>query len=52
MISTLQPVTLAEEVRVQEVWQQLAAADWSKRLPEPLMEVLERSIAAQFHDVL
>merc|ERR1712216_279155 len=30
MVSTLRPVTLAEGVQVQEVWQQLATADWSK----------------------
>jgi len=52
MVSTLRPVTLADGVQVQEMWQQLAAADWSKRLPVPLMEVLERSVSAQFHDVL
>lgn len=51
MIPTLQPVTLAEGVEVQEVWQHLAA-DWSKPLPAPLMEMLEQSVAAQFHDVL
>jgi len=52
MVETLRPVTLADGVQAQEMWQQLAAADWSKRLPAPLMEVLERSVASQFQDVL
>jgi hypothetical protein len=34
------------------MWQQLATADWSKPLQAPLMELLEGSIAADFHAVL
>jgi len=52
MVSTLQPVTLADGVKVEDVWRQLSTADWSKPLPTPLMKVLERSIAAQYHAVL
>jgi len=52
MLSTLRPVTLADGMHVEEVWQQLATADWSKPLPTHLLEVLERSIATQYHGVL
>lgn len=52
MISTLKPVTLADGVQVEEMWQLLAKADWSKLLPAPLMDILQRSIAEPYHAVL
>lgn len=52
MRPTLRPVTLAEGITSDAMWQQFAAADWERPLPAPLARLLESSIAERFRSVL
>lgn len=52
MVSTMLPVTLADGVPVQAMWEQLSEADWFEPLPSSLKELVEHSVAERYRDVL